>query len=455
MATSRNQGWYWVVAILVPLLCIWLYAGKSRVVKKTSDDQKTVTIITWEGDLIGESPDIKIARTLREEFARTHPSIKVIHRTAPSGEQRKVYATAMAGGTGPDLSLISGVNTRTYIEEGFAADITDLLEEWRELDNIYPNMLKPVIKNNRYYGLPTEYYMMYLAYRTDIYQKVGLDPVKPPKTWEEFIDYAQRLTNKAENRYGFGILGMDFCAWHFMDYVWQAGGDFMRVDPKTKKMISIFHEEPGIVALQFYKDLRWKYDVIQNNVLQDVRDLVNDFVTGRCAMYKFYAQDMSTLLLAGLTTDQIGLAPLPSGPAKVPASQMAPLVYIINPTSSKEKQRAAFEYIRFQVSKETMIKRCKLQEKYDILAPTIPLWKGIQLSDIVKFPEQWSKAIEEQSKFARPEPFFPQWDKVKQYLIQPIQAVLLEPNADPRKEMIKCSKRVQKELFDKFGPVDL
>ncbi len=441
------------VLLLVLALCIVVISGCNQ--KKASTDE-VVTIVTWEGELIGDAPNVKVEREIREEFDRTHPNIKVIRRTAPSGdEERKVFATAMAGGTAPDLADIPGVDTRTYIEQGFAADITDLLNEWGQLDEIYPNMLEPVVKDGRYYGLPREYYMMLLAYRTDLYEKVGLDPSKPPQDWDELARYAQQLTNKAENKYGYGMLGMDFCAWHFMDFVWQASGDFMRFDPKSKKMIATFQEEPGVMALQFYKDLRWKYDVIQKNVLQDISELRNDFVAGRSAMYKFYAQDMSGLVNSGLSISQIGLAPLPAGPSGKHVSQMAPRVYIINPTASKEKQRVAFEYIKYHISRETMIKRWKLQEKYGIMAPTIPIWKGLLQSDSIEFPIQWSEAIEAQSKFARPEPFFPYWDKVKQYLIQPIQAVLLNRNADPTKEMEKCAQKVQNDLFNKVGTVNL
>ena len=440
--------WYGIAIAFILVIAIWGIIGRGGL-QKTKGTDDVITIVTWEGELIGDAADVKVTRALREEFDRTHPNIKVIRRSAPTGEERKVFATAMAGGTAPDLADIPGVDTRTYIEQGFADDMTDLIRDWGEIDNIYPNMLQPVLKDGKYYGLPREYYIMLLAYRTDLFKQVGLDPQEPPADWNEMIEYAKVLTNRAENRYGFGMMGMDFCAWHFM-----AGGDFMRVDPKTKVMKAIFDEKPGVTALQFYKDLRWKHNVIQNNVLQDVKELVSDFVTGRSAMYKFYAQDMPRLLSQGLTAEQIGLAPLPAGPSGKSVSQMAPRVYIINPTISPEKKRAAFEYIKYNVSKEAMIKRWKLQEKYGVLAPATPIWKGLLQSEHVDFPSQWSTAIEEQSKYSRPEPFFPYWDKVKQYLVQPIQAVLLNKNADPAKEMKACASKVQRELFDKVGPVE-
>ena len=444
----------WIIIAIISLVVIgslWGLKGG----KEVNKEKKVVEIITWEGELVGDAPNVKVMRAIREEFDSTHPNIKVIRRSSPSGEERKVFATAMAGGTGPDLAEIAGVDTRTYIEQGFTAEITDLIKDWGECNNIYPNMLEPVLKDGKYYGIPREFYLMHLIYRTDLFEKVGLDPQKPPRTWEELIEYAERLTDHSQNKYGFALVGMDYCGWHFMDYLWQAGGEFMEVDPKTKMMKATFDQEPGVVALQFYKDLRWKHNVIQKNVLQDYGDLSTDFVAGRAAMYKFYAQDLPHFINLGLTPDQIGLAPLPAGPTGISVSQMASRVYIINPTISKEKQQAAFEYIKYLVSKETMINTWKLREKYGILSPSIPIWKGLQQSNLVDFPENWSNAIEEQSKYARSEPFFPYWGKVKQYLIQPIQAVLLKRDADPQIEMKKCADRVQKELFDPVGPVDL
>ena len=444
----------WIVLGIVIIIGVAGFYAKKDKNQEVVDPNKVVEVITWEGELIGEDPATKVAREIREEFDRTHPHIKVIRRTKPAGQERKVFATAMAGGTGPDLAEIPGVDTRTYIEQGFVADLTDFLKEWGELENLYPNMLEPVKKDGRYYGLPREYYVMLLAYRTDLYEKAGLDSQKPPQTWEEFGKYGNKLTNRAKNQYGFGIRGDDLCAFHFIDYVWQAGGDFMRVDPKTKKMIATFVEKPAIIALSFYQDLRWKYNMVQSNVLQGRKELVNDFVSGRSAMFKFYAQDMSELVAAGLTPEQIGLAPLPKGPTGVQVSQMAPKVYVINATTNKEKQRAAFEYIKYLISKETMVNRWKLEEKYGILAPTTPIWKGMLQSDSVDIPAEWSAAIEQQSKYARPEPFFPYWDKVKQYLIQPIQAVLLNPKVDPASEMKKCAVKVQREIFDVVGPIE-
>ena len=225
---------------------LFMFRSKDEVKESSSD---VVEIITWEGELLGDDPATKVAREIREEFDRTHLHIKVIRRTAPAGEERKVFATAMSGGTGPDLAVIPGVDTCTYIEQGFLADITEFIKNWDEVDQIHLSMLEPVKKDDRYFGLPAQYYVMMLVYRTDLFEQVGLNPDIPPKDWEEFVKYGQRLTDRSENRYGFGIRGDDLCAWHFIDYVWQAGGDFVEIDPETNRVKAAFADDAGVTAL--------------------------------------------------------------------------------------------------------------------------------------------------------------------------------------------------------------
>ena len=91
----------WVVVAIFIVLGLVLWQAKVIKTEKSSSG-KVVEIVTWEGELVGDDASVKIAREIRAEFDRTHPNIKVIRRSAPSGDERKVFATAMAGGTAPD-----------------------------------------------------------------------------------------------------------------------------------------------------------------------------------------------------------------------------------------------------------------------------------------------------------------------------------------------------------------
>lgn len=44
-----------------------------------------------------------------------------------------------------------------------------------------------------------------------------------------------------------------------------------------------FTSEPVLQALQYYKDIKWKYKVTQKNVVQSLDDNQKDFYTGRAA----------------------------------------------------------------------------------------------------------------------------------------------------------------------------
>ena len=53
------------------------------------------------------------------------------------------------------------------------------------------------------YSIPFQRSTMVLFYNKDAFKEVGLDPEKAPATWEEVVEYGQKLTN--DNRFGVGL----------------------------------------------------------------------------------------------------------------------------------------------------------------------------------------------------------------------------------------------------------
>ncbi|MFQ9802023.1 MAG: extracellular solute-binding protein [Clostridia bacterium] len=46
------------------------------------------------------------------------------------------------------------------------------------------------------YGIALFHHAFIFAYRKDLFEKAGLDPEAPPKTWDELKEYAYKLTEK-------------------------------------------------------------------------------------------------------------------------------------------------------------------------------------------------------------------------------------------------------------------
>ena len=110
-------------------------------------------------------------------------------------------------------------------------------------------------------------------YRTDFFKEAG---VEPPKTWDELIEVAKKVT-KGEERYGIalagqknGVLGNDIQHW-----VNQAGGSINKLDDPGSRQ-----------ALQFYKDLYTTHKVAPASTPQeDYGSILQGFLADKYAMW--------------------------------------------------------------------------------------------------------------------------------------------------------------------------
>jgi len=123
-------------------------------------------------------------------------------------------------------------------------------------------------------------------YRTDLFEKAGLDPKKPPKNWDDLLRYAQALTKDTNgdgniDQWGYGYCGLEIGA-DFLEFMWQNGGDIL--DANNNVTVN----SPAVVeALQFFVDLRNKYKVVPPGVITMMpEDLRKMFAAGQMAMLR-------------------------------------------------------------------------------------------------------------------------------------------------------------------------
>ncbi len=110
--------------------------------------------------------------------------------------------------------------------------------------------MQAVMYMGKIYGVPQFLSCQTGYYNAKLFKEAGLDPNKPPATFEEFIDYAKKLTKKPD-QYGFsvswGSYGNLFQT--FAQWVQLAGGDVL--DDQGKP---IFNSPAGKKALQAMRD---------------------------------------------------------------------------------------------------------------------------------------------------------------------------------------------------------
>src|SRR5215207_8674847 len=192
---------------------------------------------------------------MKEEFEAVHPNIKVEFQTVPGEELFDKLLAQIAAGNPPDAAYVSDWMTGAFSQEGGLAPLDEYIgkSDLIQLDDYVPAFLESSQVGGVQYGLPMTSETTGLFYRTDRFEEAGLDPNNPPKTWEEFQEYAEKLTNTAENKYGFAVFApAGEAAYNFYPWLWQAGGDQLNPDDPTDV---VWDSPEGQKAADFYANL--------------------------------------------------------------------------------------------------------------------------------------------------------------------------------------------------------
>src|SRR5690606_21141117 len=124
-----------------------------------------------------------------------------------------------------------------------------------DLADIYPALLTYASYRGTLYSMPMEATNLGLLYNKDLFREVGLDPERPPQTWEELASYSERLRldRNGDGRYeriGFMVpvrpgTGPDgpWMVWQFQPFMMQAGTDHLVNEEQTRVL---FADEPAV-----------------------------------------------------------------------------------------------------------------------------------------------------------------------------------------------------------------
>ncbi|MFV1980140.1 MAG: extracellular solute-binding protein, partial [Rhodothermia bacterium] len=131
------------------------------------------------------------------------------------------------------------------------------------VDMVETNSVNELVRNSAYvdgtcFGIATDAVWQALFYNKRMFREAGLDPERPPRDWDELLDYAERLTVRNDagspTRVGFFIRKTGFkpgIAGKWFTFLYSAGGrPFSEDGTRTR-----FNDEAGRAALQFYQTI--------------------------------------------------------------------------------------------------------------------------------------------------------------------------------------------------------
>ena len=217
--------------------------------------------------------------------------------------------------------------------------------------DFFTQSLKGATIGGHLYGMPESLDTGLFYYRKDLYKQAGL--TRPPRTWDELIEYSQKLTKPNQWGYAFIAAPLYTATVTFYELLHQAGGTFL-----DEKGAPAFNSAAGVKALQFMVDLRNKYKVVPPGVnTYGNAELHTGFLNGTFAQVRHWPYLFGMVEAAdrwgvkSAIKGQVGIAKLPTIGKDV--SSFNNWVYAIPRTA--EDPEGGWELIKFLTNSESCL----------------------------------------------------------------------------------------------------
>ena len=298
-------------------------------------------------------PLAKVIDGMVSKFNKENPGIKVTPVFAGSyfNTMTKVQATIM-GGNPPDVAILLSVDLFSLIDMDAILPLDDYIKSSKDgesyIKDFFPAFMENATYNGKVWSIPFQRSTPILYYNKDAFREVGLDPAKPPKTWDELAAYGKKLVKKNSKgevtRWAVEIPISGGHIWTFEPFPIQAGLDGL-ASSNGKKVY--FNDNHTKSALQYVLDLSHKYGIMPKGLINWGK-LPSEFLSGRIAMI-YHSTGSLTFIRKNAKID-FGVAFLP-GDKQFGAPTGGGDFYIFKKIP-KDHQDAAWKFIRFMTTPE-------------------------------------------------------------------------------------------------------
>jgi multiple sugar transport system substrate-binding protein len=198
--------------------------------------------------------------------------------------------TAFSSGEGPDLFIISPGDFLRYYNGGVLQDLTPYVEEAVRKD-FYPEVMSTRTVDGKIYGLPMEAEPLGMYYSVKAFEDAGLSEADVPKTWDQFMDVAERL--KTDDMFGvlFETQPGYYQNFTWYPFMWMGGADAVSRAGQN----SNFDSKGAVQALRFWQDTIKSGVAPRNGLGRGGGDLASNVAKGYCAMQEMVVSGVSFL----------------------------------------------------------------------------------------------------------------------------------------------------------------
>jgi multiple sugar transport system substrate-binding protein len=178
---------------ILPLFLILIFLSVSGFGCRDPHEKEEITLTFW--NLWDDSGQW---RELIEAYEIANPNIKIKYYKKNVLEYEEELIDALAAGKGPDIFVINNSWMPRYfdkinpISQELITDSQKLITEREFKEQFVDVAYYDFVVDGKIYAVPFSVDTLALYYNKDFFNTVGIP--EPPKTWEEFKDAVERLT---------------------------------------------------------------------------------------------------------------------------------------------------------------------------------------------------------------------------------------------------------------------
>lgn len=197
---------------------------------------KKTKVIIWGLNTTVPGGAQELAKQIKEKFSDIDlvPQVQVAGAGQTLESMQKLL-TAIAAGNPPEITTIDRFVVGGWAARGALRPLDDLIERDKvDLSQWYPVCLDEAKFNGKAYAMSSGTDDRAMYYNRELMREAGMNPDAPPKTWDELMEAAKKLTvtDSRGNLKQIGFIPMFGNSWLYL-YGWQNGGEFLSEDGKT------------------------------------------------------------------------------------------------------------------------------------------------------------------------------------------------------------------------------
>ena len=284
---QKGPFWKKISALALLIISLFTIAGcgsNDASSTQSANDKKPVKIVFWYavGGKVGDA-----TKDLVDKFNSEHPDIKVdaVFQGDYDSAINKLKQSIASKST-PNVMQVYDIGTRFMIDSKAAVPVQKWIDKEKfDTSSYEKNIMAYYTVDNQLYSMPFNTSTPILYYNKDMFKEAGLDPDKPPQTFEEVAADAQKLTKRDDSgkvtRPG---MALAIYGWFFEQFLAEQNAQYANNGNGRDSMATgvSFNSPQGEKVLDWWSGMVKDGSTV--NMGRKTADTMKAFVAGQTAM---------------------------------------------------------------------------------------------------------------------------------------------------------------------------